>query len=48
MPTCEICKSGVRSYTHALQSGHRKKLMKIMAEKKRIAIEKFGGYWFYM
>ena len=44
---CELCKSGNRSYTHALTSGHRKKLMKIMKEKKRLAIEKYGGYYFY-
>lgn len=45
--TCEICGSGNRSYSHALQSGHRKKLMKRMREKKRIAVEKFGYFIYY-
>lgn len=42
--TCQLCGSGVRSYSHSRSSHHLKKLMKIMKEKKRIAIEKYG--WF--
>ena len=42
--TCELCGSGSRSYTHSKSSYHKKLLFKIMSEKKRIAIEKYG--WF--
>ena len=42
--TCELCKSGVRSYSHSKSSYHKKLLFKRMKEKKRIAIETHGFF----
>ena len=44
MPTCEICGSGNRSYSHAKVSFHKKRLFKRMKEKKQLAIKTHG--WF--
>lgn len=42
--TCQICGHSNRSYSHSRTGYHKKLLFKIMSEKKRIAIDKYGYF----